>query len=151
VASGELPGPYRVNLRIARPHESEWINERYQTVDFLPSDLNRDTVVVAEIDGMPAGIGRLVPIGDDACELGGMLVFEEFRGRGVARAIIDELLRRAGGRDVYCIPFAELQALYATAGFVRCDDAPAPVREKYEWCRTTYDQPVLLMKRTVTT
>jgi GNAT superfamily N-acetyltransferase len=136
-----------VRLRLARREESGWINERYASVRFVPSDLERETVVVAEIDDVPAGLGRLVPVGQDAYELGGMLVFEEFRGRGVARAIIDELLRHAGNRDVYCIPFAELEPLYAAAGFVRCADASPPVREKFEWCKTAYDQSVLLMKR----
>jgi len=114
----------------------------------MPSDLSREVVVIAEIEGVPAGVGRLVPYGE-VYELGGMLVFEEFRGRGVARAIIDELLRRAD-RDVYCIPFADLTALYESAGFVAAkeQEAPAAIREKVSWCRQTYDRAVMLLCRT---
>ncbi len=134
-----------MNLRVATPSEAQWVNERYAEVRFVPSDLTRETVIVAEIDSVPAGLGRLVPVDDRSCELGGMLVFESFRGRGVARAIIDELLRHANGRDVYCIPFADLESLYASAGFAGTENAPQAVREKYEWCVRTYDRPVVLM------
>lgn len=135
-----------MRLRPAHAEEGAWINERYAAVQFMPSDLSRDLVLIAEIDGERAGIARLVPA-DDVWELGGMLVFEQFRGRGVARALIDELLRYAGDRDVYCIPFADLEPLYAAAGFTRAEDAPRAVREKFEWCQRTYDRPVLLLER----
>ena len=134
-----------ITLREARPDEAGWINERYAAVRFVPSDIARETVIVAEVDGIPAGLGRLVPVDAASCELGGMLVFEEFRGRGVARAIVDELLRHAAGRAVYCLPFANLTELYAAAGFAVAEDAPAPVLEKLAWCRTVYAQEVVLM------
>ncbi|HVG23833.1 MAG TPA: GNAT family N-acetyltransferase, partial [Thermoanaerobaculia bacterium] len=108
-----------LSLRTARPEETGWINEQYATVGFIPSDPSRETIVVAEVDGVRAGIGRLVEAGEGACELGGMYVRDEHRGRGVARAIVDELIRRAGDREVYCIPFEDLEALYAAAGFRR--------------------------------
>ena len=139
-----------MKLRLATPADESWINERYQSVHFQLSDLARDLMVVAEVDGVTAGIGRLVPAGDRACELGGMHVLEEFRGRGVARAIIEELLRHANGRDVYCIPFAELEPIYAGAGFVRIEPdgaLPGYVREKLDWCeREIPARPVILMK-----
>jgi N-acetylglutamate synthase-like GNAT family acetyltransferase len=137
-----------VKLRVAEPHELPWINARYDDVRFQHSDATH-RVVVAEADGEPAGMGRLVPAGD-AYELGGMLVFDTFRGRGVARQIIDELLRLAEGRDVYCIPFADLEPIYAKAGFARIEeDATTPqyVREKMEWCRREMPRPVVLMFR----
>jgi GNAT superfamily N-acetyltransferase len=137
-----------MQLRRARPDEAGWINSRYAEVHFLPSDLARDLVIVAEIDGVPAGIGRLVPAGEEACELGGMLVFQEFRGRGLARALIGELLRHAAGRTVYCIPFADLEPIYAGEGFATIEPTPAlpeHVRTKLAWCAETIDRPVILM------
>jgi GNAT superfamily N-acetyltransferase len=138
-----------VNLRTANSDDERWINVRYASVHFLPSDFTRDLVIVAEIDGDPAGIGRLVPAGEHACELGGMLVFEEFRGRGIARAIIDKLLRGANRRTVYCIPFAELEPIYAGAGFIRVtpdDTLPPYISEKLEWCEREINRPVILME-----
>jgi GNAT superfamily N-acetyltransferase len=138
-----------MKLRLANADDAHWINERYASVHFQPSNLARDLMVVAELDGAPAGIGRLVPAGEHACELGGMLVFEEFRGRGIARAIIEELLRHTNGRAVYCIPFAELEPIYAATGFVRITsdgELPPYVREKLDWCaREIADRPVILM------
>lgn len=123
-----------------------WINDRYAEVQFLPSDLTRDLVLIVYDDDEPAGVGRLVPIDEKSCELGGMLVFEAFRGRGIARALIDELLTHANGRDVYCLPFSELESLYRGAGFERTNTAPDEVMQKWEWCRRTYPNEVLLMR-----
>ncbi len=122
------------------------MNERYAEVRFIPSDLAKDLVLIAEIAGHPAGLGRLVPVDEESAELGGMLVFDAFRGQGVARALIDALIA-ASAKTIYCIPFAKLESLYAAAGFTRTEEAPAPVCEKYEWCQRTYDEAVLLMER----
>jgi GNAT superfamily N-acetyltransferase len=137
-----------VKLRIATPADEGWINERYARVHFIPSDLSRDTIVVAELDGAACGMGRLVPAGEGAFELGGMYVFDEHRGRGIARKIVDELIRIAGDRDVYCIPFADLTALYASAGFAPSDPESATqhVREKLDWCRREHARAVVLLK-----
>jgi GNAT superfamily N-acetyltransferase len=138
-----------VRLRQATAADSGWINAAYADVHFQPSDLSRDLVIVAELDGERAGLGRLVPAGEEACELGGMLVFDAFRGRGVARAIIDELLRHADGRAVYCIPFADLERIYERAGFrrrERRDDVPEYVKEKLAWCEREMERAVVLME-----
>ena len=139
-------------LRTARPEEAGWIDEQYRRAGFIPSDVTRDTIVIAELDGTRAGLGRLVPAGANTYELGGMFVDDRFRGRGVARAIVDELLRRAGDADVYCIPFADLEALYAASGFRRAEEAQAPekVREKLAWCRRELTRAVILMRRATT-
>ena len=139
-----------MHLRLATADDATWINERYASVHFQPSDFSRDLVIVAELDGVPAGIGRLVPAGDDACELGGILVFEEYRGRGIARAIIAELLLHAGEREVYCIPFTELEPIYAAAGFVTREavgELPEYIRQKLDWCeREIPERDVILMQ-----
>jgi GNAT superfamily N-acetyltransferase len=137
-----------MRLRQAVAADEGWINAAYGRVHFQLSDLSRDLLIVAELDGERAGIGRLVPLGDGACELGGMLVFEQFRGRGVAAAVVAELLRHAGGRTVYCVPFTDLEPVYAKAGFVRCGeegDLPTKLHEKLEWCRREIGRPVSLM------
>jgi GNAT superfamily N-acetyltransferase len=137
-------------LRTARPDETGWINEQYARVHFIPSDPARDTVVVAEADGVRAGIGRLVDAGEGAYELGGMYVLDAFRGAGIARAVVEELIRCAGERDVYCIPFADLEAFYASAGFRRIEavNVPAKIVAKLEWCAREIDRAVILMKLT---
>ena len=136
-------------MRTATPDDAGWIQEQYNNLNFIPSDLERETVVIAEVDGRRAGMGRLVPAGDGAWELGGMFVGDAYRGRGIAKAIVDELIRHAGSnRDVYCIPFAELEALYASSGFRRIEpvNIPAKVQEKLAWCVRQMPRPVILMK-----
>lgn len=135
-----------MHLRRARVEEEAWLNERYAEVDFQLSDLDRDLQLVAELDGELAGTGRLVPVGENSVELGGMLVLDRFRGRGIARAIIDELLRHAAGRRVYCIPFADIETIYTAAGFVRCEDGPPKVMAKVAWCNETYPRGVVLLE-----
>jgi N-acetylglutamate synthase-like GNAT family acetyltransferase len=137
-----------LELRTARPEETGWINEQYARVHFIPSDV-RDSIVIAEVDGERAGIGRLVEAGKGAYELGGMYVLDAFRGAGVARAIVEELIRRAGEHDLYCIPFADLEAFYASAGFrrIEADGIPPKIQEKLDWCEREIDRPVVLMKR----
>lgn len=134
-------------VRTARPDELGWMNEQYRQVRFIPSDVH-DTMMIAELDGERAAFGRLVEAGDHAYELGGIYVFEAFRGRGVARAIVEELIRRGAGREIYCIPFADLEALYAAAGFRRVEPVGVPrkIREKLEWCEREMGRAVVLMK-----
>src|SRR5688500_7988295 len=96
-----------------------------------------------------AALGRLVQVGEGALELGGMYVLSDYRGSGVARQIVTRLLTRASIVDViYCIPFAQLESFYTSCGFTRCEmtgDVPRLVRDKVEWCASTYDEPVVLM------
>jgi len=135
-------------LRTATPDDAGWIEEQYKKVHFIPSDLERDMIVVAEVEGERVGIGRLVPAGEGACELGGMFVADAYRSRGIAHAIVEELIRRAGDRDVYCIPFADLETLYAAAGFRRIEaiNVPEKIQEKLDWCAREIDRAVVLMK-----
>lgn len=135
-------------LRTATAADAAWIDEQYAVARFLSSDLGRDVVVIAEVDGQRAGIGRLVPAGDGAFELGGMWVLDAFRGRGIARANVEELIRRAHDATLFCIPFADLEAFYASTGFQRIgrEGAPAKVQEKLAWCDREVKREVLLMK-----
>jgi predicted N-acetyltransferase YhbS len=141
--------PSHPTLRQATAADQSWINAAYDSVHFQHSDLSRDLMVVAELDGEHAGIGRMVPLSDDAVELGGMLVFDQFRGRGLALRIVEELLHHANGRTVYCVPFSDLEPVYAKAGFVVCGEEgelPSKLREKLDWCRRELpDHPVSLM------
>jgi N-acetylglutamate synthase-like GNAT family acetyltransferase len=136
-------------LRTATLDDAGWIQEQYEKVHFIPSDLARDTVVVAEVEGERVGIGRLVPAGEDAYELGGMYVDDAHRGRGIAQGIVTELIRRAGTSEVYCVPFSNLETLYEATGFRRVEpvNIPAKIQEKLDWCaREIPDREVILMK-----
>ncbi len=135
------------SVRIAAPAELESINQRYRDIGFRLSEAG-DVQLVAEVDGVPAGLGRITPIAPRIGELGGIVVFPEFRGSGVARQIIDTLLATEDYDFLYCLPFGNLEDLYASFGFRRMEDGavlPAKVADKLCWCRQSYDAPVLLM------
>lgn len=134
-------------LRRSRPDELAWINECYAGVDFVPSG-EADVIAVAQADGQSAGLGRVVPIADGVGELGGMLVFDQFRGSGLAKQIIGFLQQQAGLPTLYCLPFAELAGLYGSMGFVPAtaqDAVPEKVAAKHRWCNEHYPKPVLLL------
>ncbi len=134
-------------LRRSHPDELAWINQCYAGVDFVPSG-EADVIAVAQADGQPAGLGRVVHIADGVGELGGMLVFDQFRGSGLAKQIIGFLQQQAGLPTLYCLPFAELAGLYGSMGFVPAsaqDAVPEKVAAKHRWCNEHYPKPVLLL------
>jgi N-acetylglutamate synthase-like GNAT family acetyltransferase len=138
-----------VTIRSALPGDLAWINERYRAIDFVQSTA-KDLGVVAEVDGKRAGLGRIVPLAARIGELGGMVVFDEFRGMGLAKRIIRVLAATPDFDFLYCLPFGHLESLYGGIGFRRLNDSaavPDAVLEKYRWCQEFYPEPVLLMGR----
>ncbi len=139
-----------VSIRTANRSEMDWINERYDEVEFVHSHFDKETIAIAEIDGKKAGIGRLVIIDANHLELGGMYVFEEFRNRGIAGKIVAFLLKHAlSFQTVYCIPFEHLVPFYKRYGFTPCSDlnaVPVELREKVLWCKTKYPQQTALLQ-----
>lgn len=139
----------RIEVRPAELDELEWANARYAEVEFRPSSPS-DLIAVAEVMGERAGLGRLVPVEPGAEELGGIYVFPRFRSLGVSKAIIEFLVQRARAEDLYCLPFCNLEDLYASFGFapIRNQHAvPPEVKQKHAWCNERYSTPVLLLGR----
>ncbi len=102
-----------IELRLVGRSEMEWVNRCYDEVDFVHSHFDNEMIAVAEVKGQKAGLGRLVVIDENHLELGGMYVFESFRGQGVAKKIVEFLLKHAKPSQViYCIPFEHLQHFY---------------------------------------
>ena len=138
-------------IRRAEPNELAWINARYSEVDFVPSSA-ADTIAIAEVDGTRAGIGRIVKLTADAAELGGMLVFETYRGRGIAASLVAHLLARSADyRHLYCLPFAHLAPFYERYGFrASAPDGvgvPPAARDKHTWCNQHYEHETLFLVR----
>lgn len=143
------PASSAFTFRLALAADLNWVNARYADIDFVPSP-PADLVVIASCDGEAAGLGRVVPLAPGIGELGGMLVFGQFQGRGLAKAIIASLCALPGFATLYCLPFAELEAMYAAMGFARAADdgaVPPQVSKKFRWCNQHYGKPVLLMRR----
>jgi predicted N-acetyltransferase YhbS len=127
--------------------ELDWANCRYKEADFVPSSVE-DLVIVAEVNGEKAGLGRVVDVGAGIGELGGMYVLPAFRGANIARAIVQALIDASSQRTLFCIPFAHLRGFYGSFGFEEAaSDAVVPdvVAKKVDWCNRHYPNPVALL------
>lgn len=102
-----------------------WLHERLDRPDLA--------AFLAEVDGVPAGIGVIsiyevapAPATSGAeAYISSMYTAPDFRGRGVARALLDELLafaRAAGVRGRVWLRATDAgRPLYASAGFLPRD------------------------------
>ncbi len=143
-----------VTIRRAREDELDFVNLLYRRADFVASDAD-DIVLIAEVACERVGVGRLVPVGDDAVELGGMYVVDAHRGGGLGRAIVARLVLEAGARAIWCIPYTHVAGLYRSFGMVDAvpgePEPPPAVAEKLRFCRARYATSVVLLHRAAQT
>ena len=96
-------------VRRAEASELDWVNQRYDDVEFVHSSYEKEVIAIAEWSSEKAGLGRLVKIDEKNLELGGMYVLPSFRGKGLAKEIVLFLLsHRDPSQTTYCIPFRHL-------------------------------------------
>ena len=138
-----------IRIRRSRPDELDWVNGCYSAIGFALSDAVHDVILIAEVDGQRAGMGRLVTIEANVMELGGIYVLEPFRRFGVAGDLVEHLIELAGKARLYCIPFTHLAPFYESSGFspvTKRDPAPPKsVIEKVKWCNDHYTGGVALL------
>ena len=110
----------------ARETESAQIKNLIHLVGINPMDLDwkRFVVAVNDQDEM-IGCGQLKPHGKDVLELASLAVYPEHRGKGVARAIIEYLLKDSP-RPLYLMCQSSLGPLYEKFGFrgISYDEMP---------------------------
>jgi len=106
-------------LRPARESESGIIKDLIHLTGINPMGLDWKRFIVAiNAQDQVVGIGQIKPHGADAeiLELASIAVFPEYRGTGVARAIIEHLLKDSP-RPLYLMCESSLGALYERFGF----------------------------------
>ncbi|UHA71834.1 GNAT family N-acetyltransferase [Paenibacillus sp. 481] len=141
-----------IQIRRAEQSDIPWVNEQYRQIGFVSSVWENEWIAIAEVNGVKAGIGRLVVIDAYNRELGGIYTLEAFRGQKIAHAIVSYLVeeaRRYPEEHIYCIPFEQLQSFYGSFGFETIADTQAvhtEVMKKHEWCLGQYNDKTLLMK-----
>ncbi len=144
-----------IKIKSADPNDLEWVNAKYDEVAFHHST-SEDFVVIASYDGKEAGLGRLVKVDDGHLELGGIYVFHEYRGLGIAQAIVSYLNNHpiTSSKIVWCLPFQNLINFYLTFGFSLTDSSdpklPKSLYEKTGWCLKTYKKKVDVLVRSAT-
>ncbi len=138
-----------LQIRAAEKQEIDWINGCYEEIEFIHSHFDNEIIAIAEFNGEKAGLGRLVKIDEKNFELGGMYVFESFRGKGIAKEIVTFLLTYVKPfQTAYCIPFEHLLHFYKQSGFANCpefESVPQVILDKYHWCQEKYTHPTILL------
>ena len=105
------------DIRPARETESAQIKDLIHLVGINPMDLDwkRFVVAVNERDEM-IGCGQLKHHGKDILELASLAVYPEQQGKGVGRAIIQDLLKDSP-RPLYLMCESSVGPLYEKFGF----------------------------------
>jgi amino-acid N-acetyltransferase len=106
-----------ISIRPAREAEAPQIRDLIYLVGINPMGLDwkRFIVAVNERDEM-IGCGQLKPHGQDVLELASIAVYPEHQGKGIARAIIEHLLKDSP-RPLYLMCQSSLGPLYEKFGF----------------------------------
>ena len=105
-------------LRPARETESRAIKYLIHFVGINPMGVDWKRFVVAvDSQDQIVGIGQLKPHGKDILELASIAVYPEYRGQGIARAIIEYLLKDSP-RPLYLMCESQNGSLYEKFGFL---------------------------------
>jgi catechol 2,3-dioxygenase-like lactoylglutathione lyase family enzyme len=147
-----------ITLKLAEEKDLAWVNEEYASTQFQPSNMDHK-VLIANCNGVPAGLGRLIQLQDESAsgcwELGGIFVKAEFRGKEIARKIVQRLLEIGKEVDnvttIWCIPFGHLVPFYTTFGLEKVSKCskvvPSQIKAKLGDCCSTFpENDVQLLK-----
>lgn len=134
-----------VEIRVAAAEDSLRIRAMVVGAGLLPTGLDWRRFLIAEEGGRLVGCVQMRRH-RDAQELSSMVVAREQRRRGVARRLIDELLRRNPGA-VHLICHERLTGFYEQFGFAVTDvNLPAALQRKRAAGRF-FGMPIVCMVR----
>lgn len=115
-------------LRPARETESGAIKDLIHSAGINPMGLDWKRFIVAvNAHDQVIATGQIKPHGKDLLELASIAVKPEYRGEGLARAIIEHLLKDSP-RPLYLTCISSLEPLYNKFGFV---SIPYPWMPRY--------------------
>lgn len=138
-----------LSIRTAKKSEIEWVNNCYDKVEFVHSNFDNEMIAIAEVGNQRAGLARVIKVDEGNLELGGMYVFDFFRGKGIAKELVKFLLTHVEpSQRIYCIPFQRLLHFYKQFGFTNCsnfESVPQKILDKYSWCQEKYAHSVSLL------
>ena len=104
-------------LRPARETESGAIKDLIHSVGINPLDLDWKRFIVAvDAQDQVIATGQIKPHGKGIQELASIAVMPEYRGQGLARAIIETLLKE-NSRPLYLTCLSRMEPLYEKFGF----------------------------------
>ncbi len=113
-------------VRPALESESKQITDLIHLVEINPSGLDwRRFVVAVDEAGKVISCGQLKPHGESVVELASIATLPEYRGQGLARAIMEDLLQKAP-RPLYLMCMAHNGPMYEKFGFHAIPDDEMP-------------------------
>lgn len=113
-------------LRPARESESRQIKDLIHLVGINPMDLDWKRFIVAvDAKSCVIGTGQIKPHGREILELASIAVHPDFQGQGVARAVIEHLLKDSP-RPLYLTCLSIMEPLYRKFGFVALSHEEMP-------------------------
>jgi N-acetylglutamate synthase-like GNAT family acetyltransferase len=140
-------------LRQAEAADAAAIRQIIHLAHINPTGLAWQRFILAvDRRGSIIGCGQLKPHRDGSLELASIAVLGEWRGKGVARTVIEHLLERQPGR-LYLTCRAELGPMYRKFGFEVVNPAEMPAyfrrlsRMVNLWTRLTHQVDKLLVMR----
>ncbi len=120
-------------LRPARHEESASIRKLIWRVLINPTGLDwRRFWVAVDSQDRLLGCGQLKTHSDGSLELASIAVHPQYRGRGIAHAIVNQLLDRAS-RPLYLRCAAPMQAFYERFGFRAISPDEIPPSFRRDW------------------
>ena len=114
------------HLRPASAADAKAIRQIIHLVNINPTSLSWKRFIVAvDASRTIIGCGQVKPHRDGTLELASLAVLPEWRGKGVARAIIEHLMEQNNGR-LYLMCRSPLEPLYEKFGFqaIEYEDMP---------------------------
>ena len=113
-------------IRPALESESAQIKALINLVGINPTGLDWKRFIVAvNAEGQVISCGQLKPHGTDILELASIGTLPEYRGQGIARAIMEELLRKSP-RPLYLMCIAHNGPMYEKFGFQTIENKEMP-------------------------
>ena len=111
--------------------------------------LLNDQTFVAEVDHKIIGAIRLA-FEDSSFVVRSLFVNKNYRGQGIARALLEKVESELGVSEAYCLPFPEQEKLFSSIGFNPIAGLNAPdflVTRKEDLHQNSQD--VIIMKRSI--
>lgn len=122
----EPSSPQEISLRQAIQADVNVIRQITSVVGNNPMALAWQRFILAvDANGTVIGCGQVKPHADGTCELASIAVLPEWRGKGIARKIIEQLIAQHPGR-LYLTCRSELGLLYQKFGFKEIGRAEMP-------------------------
>ncbi|MBL4580621.1 MAG: GNAT family N-acetyltransferase [Gammaproteobacteria bacterium] len=139
----------RISTRVAIDADLPYIQELYAIWGQAFAYLLNDQTFVAEVNGEIVGAIRL-SFEDSSFVVRSLFVHQDFRGAGIANALLQKVEMELGVAEAYCLPFPEQEKLFSSIGFNPVAGLAAPdfLISRREIFHQS-NQDVIIMKRSI--